>query len=117
MEADMTLDAIFTVILYSAAPYWGWLLLLLGLPIVSLVIFRRFSLRSAKRAFVFSIVVGLVCALSAPPLTGSKLAMLNGAADWVMLIMIAIGATLYTMILAAIVLKPQATSLFGQRAQ
>ncbi|NUY55956.1 MULTISPECIES: hypothetical protein [unclassified Salinivibrio] len=112
----MTIDAIFTVLLYSAAPYWGWLLFLVCVPVVSLTILRRFSLRSAKRAIVFSIVVGIVCALLTPTLTGSSLAMLNGAADWVMLMMVAIGATLYCLLVAAIVLQPISSSVLNNRA-
>jgi hypothetical protein len=111
----MTIDAIFTVLLYSAAPYWEWLLVLVLLPVVAMVVFRRFSLRSAKRGFVFSVGIGIVSALCAPYLTGSSLSMLNGAADWVMLIMVAIGATLYSLLVTAIVLQSTSAAMRNNR--
>lgn len=108
----MTLDAVITVVLYSLSPYWMWLLLLVAMPVLAAIVFRRFSLDSAKRSLFFCGVIGVVVALSAPPLTGSSLSMLNGVADWTLLLLIALCATGYCLFLAAIVVVPRCKPLF-----
>ncbi len=99
----MTLQAILVVMLYSVQPYlWLLVLLLLALGLTwGLGWSRRWTRNGAvgRLLLLLALAIGLVAALLAPALTGSRLAYVATAADWVALIGVGIGAALYGYLL------------------
>lgn len=95
----MTLQAILVVMLYSIKPYL-WLLILLVLALM-----LSWGLGWKRRGTVsaglipLSLACGILAALLAPAITGSRLAYVATAADWVALVGVGIGAAIYAYLL------------------
>lgn len=103
----MSLEQILVVMLYTLKPYVLWL----GLALAALVAARLVGLgrRGPRHRAVLplSLLAGLVAALLAPTLTGSRLAYVATPADWVALIGIGLAAALYVFLLIGPLLRPR----------
>jgi len=101
----MTFAGVLTIILYSLKPYW-WLLLLLLIPLV-LTQLTGWKKRGPRPGWLYLICIlaGIGAALAAPTLTQSKLSYVATTTDWMSLLAVAIGATLYAFLLLSPLLR------------
>ena len=101
----MSIESILVVILYSAKPYLWLIILLVLIPIICYLI-KIGPLLSASQTKLTSIVVGIIIALLAPYIMVSKLEYVTTVIDWVTLIGVLIGASIYCWISLTLLFKP-----------
>lgn len=101
----MSIEQILIVMLYTLKPYVGLIVLVLALLIVSWLFGRTRQGKRSSLLLPVSALIGLASALAAPTLTNSKLSYVTTTTDWIALIGIGLGATLYAWLLLAPIWK------------
>ena len=97
----MSIEQILVVMLYTLKPYLWLIVLALVLLAATWLSGRGRAGRHSTLLLPVSLIAGVITALAAPALTGSKLAYVATPADWVALIGIGFGAALYCWLLLA----------------
>ena len=95
----MSIQQILVVMLYTLKPYLWLLGLVILFLLVSFVLGRK--KRGPQSAMIWPVsgALGLAAALAAPMLTGSQLAYVVTTTDWLALMAVGVGATLYAYLL------------------
>lgn len=95
----MSIQGIVIILLYSLQPWW-WLIALAIVGIAVTQVFHRRSFNRVARPVPWvSIGVGVIAMLLAPAITHSKLGYLFIWPDWLALLLVGVGVSIYAYIL------------------
>ncbi|WP_417596303.1 hypothetical protein [Oceanospirillum sp.] len=95
----MTFSGIITIVMYSLKPYWPLLLLLVMLLLITQWVGRNKKGSVPGYVYWLSAGIGIIAALLAPALTLSKLSYVQTTTDVLALVAVALGASLYAVLL------------------
>lgn len=92
----MSIEQILVVMLYTLKPYVAWIILAVVVLAGAQLIGLKRPGKTCPRVLPLSLVIGVIVALLAPTLTGSKLAYVATVTDWIALVGIGVATAIYT---------------------
>ncbi|OOV86210.1 hypothetical protein [Oceanospirillum linum] len=104
----MTFSGIITIVMYSLKPYWPLLLLLAMLLLITQWMGRNKKGSVPGYVYGLSLGIGIIAALLAPAITLSKLSYVQTTTDILALVAVALGTSLYAILLLSPLVKHRA---------
>jgi len=104
----MTFSGIITIVMYSLKPYWPLLLLLVMLLLITQWVGRNKKGSVPGYVYWLSVCIGIIAALLAPAITLSKLSYVQTTTDVLALVAVALGTSLYAILLLSPLTKHRA---------